>query len=98
MGETLNRRELLVAAGGLAAAASPLTSACAVAKKGSMAGYAIVGLGYYATQIIMPQFENCKQSKITALVSGDPAKARRFADQYGVPERSIYNYRNFDRI
>jgi predicted dehydrogenase len=98
MGETLNRRELLVAAGGLAAAASPLTSACAADRKGSMAGYAIVGLGYYATQIIMPQFANCKQSKVTALVSGDAAKARRLAAEYGVPERSIYDYRNFDRI
>ncbi len=63
-----------------------------------MAGYAIVGLGYYATQIIMPQFANCKQSRVTALVSGDPVKAKRFAEEYGVPERSIYNYQNFDRI
>ena len=98
MTDGVNRRELMVAAGGLAAAISPLASACAATESRRMAGYAIVGLGYYATQIIMPQFVNCKQSRVTALVSGDPAKARRYAAEYGVPERSIYNYANFDSI
>lgn len=98
MNDGINRRDLLVAAGGLAVAAAPLASACAATEAGGKLGYAIVGLGYYATQIIMPQFANCTHSRLTALVSGDPEKARRYAAEYGVPERSIYNYRNFDSI
>ena len=98
MTDSINRRELLIGAGALAAAAAPLTSACAQTSGGRKVGYAIVGLGGYATRQIMPQFKNCKQSRLTALVSGDPAKARRLAAEYGVPERSIYNYQNFDGI
>jgi len=99
MNDGIERRELLGGIGGLAAAAAlPLASACAAAEKRGMLGYAIVGLGYYATQIIMPQFANCKRSKLTALVSGHPDKARQLAGQYGVPERSIYTYETFDQI
>ena len=98
MTDGIDRRDLLMGIGGLAAAATPLAAACAAAGEKKMAGYAMVGLGYYATQIIMPQFANCSHSRLTALVSGDPAKARRYAAEYGVPERSIYNYQNFDSI
>lgn len=62
------------------------------------AGYAIVGLGGYALNQIIPQFANCSHSRLAALVSGDPAKARRVAAEHGVPDRSIYDYRTFDRI
>jgi glucose-fructose oxidoreductase len=61
-------------------------------------GYAIVGLGSYATRQIMPNFANCEHSRIAALVSGSPEKARRLAAEYGVPERSIYSYETFDRL
>ncbi len=33
-----------------------------------------------------------------ALVSGDPAKARAVAGQYGVPPQNLYDYASFDRI
>ena len=93
--DPIDRRGLLIGLGGLAAAAS----ACSAAQQpGRKLGYAIVGLGYYATRVIMPQFANCRRSRLAALVSGDPAKARRFAAEYGVPERSLYDYRSFDRI
>lgn len=93
----LDRRDLLIGLSGLAAAAS--AGACRAAEPPARKiGYAIVGLGYYATRIIMPQFANCRFSRLAALVSGDPAKARTLAAQYGVPERSLYSYETFDRI
>lgn len=61
-------------------------------------GYAVVGLGGYGLGIIVPQFRHCQHSKLVAVVSGDPAKARRVAAEYGVPERGIYSYQNFDSI
>ncbi|WP_225421271.1 Gfo/Idh/MocA family protein [Sphingomonas parva] len=96
MTETIDRRGLLIGLGGLAAAATACnSSAQPPARK---LGYAIVGLGYYATRVIIPQFANCRHSRLAALVSGDPDKARRYAAEYGVPERSLYDYRSFDRI
>ncbi|PTW47619.1 glucose-fructose oxidoreductase [Sphingomonas faeni] len=88
------RRDLLVAAATLAATSSGVARAAPDRKL----GYAIVGLGYYGLQTILPQFVNCEHSRVTALVSGDRTKALATAAKYGVPERSIYTYADFDRI
>ncbi len=61
-------------------------------------GFAIVGLGKYATQQIMPNFKACKHAKLTALVSGTPDKARKLAEEYGLDPKNIYDYKNFDSI
>ena len=61
-------------------------------------GWAIVGLGKFATQQIIPSFGECKSSKLVALVSGSPDKAQTIAKQYGVNPKNIYNYQNYDSI
>jgi predicted dehydrogenase len=91
----LNRRGLVLAAGGALAAGAVGAPVWAQERK---LGYAIVGLGGYGLGMIIPQFKNCQHSKLVALVSGDAAKARRVAAEYGVPEKNIYNYQNYDSI
>ena len=61
-------------------------------------GWAIVGLGDFGTKQIIPNFADCKRSKLVALVSGDRAKAEKYASEYGVNPKNIYNYQNFDSI
>lgn len=61
-------------------------------------GWAVVGLGKFATQQIMPSFAECKRSKLVALVSGDRAKAQRLAQQYAINPKNIYDYQNYDTI
>ncbi|MGC4044001.1 MAG: Gfo/Idh/MocA family oxidoreductase [Armatimonas sp.] len=61
-------------------------------------GWAIVGIGGLSMGQILPGFAQCKRSKVVALVSGSPEKAKQNATKYGVPESSIYNYQTFDRI
>jgi predicted dehydrogenase len=65
---------------------------------GKRIGYAIVGLGNLSLGQLMPAFGHCKYSKPVALVSGDPEKAAKVASQYGIPEKNIYDYKNFDSI
>jgi predicted dehydrogenase len=60
-------------------------------------GYAPVGLGQISS-IFMRAVANSSTTRITGLVSGHPEKAAKFADMYGVPRSSIYNYEDFDRI
>jgi predicted dehydrogenase len=61
-------------------------------------GYAVVGLGNYALNQILPNFQDSKKSKLVAVVSGDAAKAQKIAKQYGLAPGSVYNYENFDSI
>jgi hypothetical protein len=74
---------------------SPLPS---VIRPDERIGYCIVGLGHLALGQILPAFGKCKYARPTALVSGDADKAAKVAAQYGIPAKSIYNYKNFDEI
>ena len=61
-------------------------------------GYAIVGLGRFGAGQLLRSLPECKLARPAALVSGDPTKAKQLAQKYGVSEKSIYNYENFDSI
>lgn len=61
-------------------------------------GYAIVGLGGYATRQIMPRLKECEHARLTALVSGTPGKLDRYGAEYGIPKTHRYSYRDYDRI
>lgn len=91
----MNRREFArMSALSLAATQLPST---AVSQPQRKIGYAPVGLGQISS-IFMRGVANSSTTKITGLVSGHPEKAAHFADMYGVPRSSIYNYEDFDRI
>ena len=75
----LNRRGLVLAAGS-AITASAVGLPVLAATPQRKLGYAVVGLGGYGLGVIIPQFKNCQHSKLVALVSGDPAKARQDFD------------------
>lgn len=93
MSDRYDRRAMMM----LGAAASLFPVQAARAEAGRKLGYAIVGLGGYA-DVILPRFAECRSSRLTALVSGSPEKARRYAARYGVPEKNLYDYRSFDSI
>ena len=61
-------------------------------------GYAVVGIGQLARGEVIPAFTQTQHSRLIGFVSGDPQKAARFARQYGVPEKNIYNYQNYGRM
>ncbi|OAN56660.1 MULTISPECIES: Gfo/Idh/MocA family protein [unclassified Sphingobium] len=61
-------------------------------------GYAIVGLGSYATRQVMPNFAGCDHARLVALVSGTPAKLDQYGAQYGIPATHRYSYADFERI
>ena len=99
----ISRRHFIhgAAAGVLASSAvAPFAAAqTAPATQGKKIGYALVGLGRLTINQILPALKEAKLSKCTALVSGDPAKAKKLASEFGVDEsKGIYNYENYDRI
>ena len=61
-------------------------------------GFALVGLGRLTVEQILPALDRSERCRVAALVTGDRAKGQELARQYGVPERSVYTYAEFDRI
>ncbi len=90
----IERRDLLLSAAAMAVGLAAPALAAAPRKL----GYAIVGLGGYGLDVIIPQFAHCTHSRLAAVVSGDPAKARRVARDHGLSDKAIYSYADFDRI
>jgi predicted dehydrogenase len=66
--------------------------------KDGRVGLAIVGLGRLSLEEILPALASSKRCRVTALVSGDPEKAKRVAAMYDVPEGAIYSYETFDQL
>lgn len=59
--------------------------------------YGVVGLGHIAQVAVLPAFARVKaNSLLTALVTGDPKKARTLSRKYKVP--AVYSYEEFDQV
>ena len=61
-------------------------------------GFALVGLGSLSTNQIAPALQKTKHCRLAGIVTGTPAKAVKWKAQYGIPDRSIYNYDTIERI
>lgn len=61
-------------------------------------GIALVGLGAYSTYQLAPALQDTTLCHLAGIVTGTPAKARRWASEYKIPTQSIYDYESFDDI
>lgn len=67
-------------------------------RRADSVGIAVVGLGDFALNQMMPRFDQAERVHVAALVSGNRDKLRRVGDAYGVPPGSRYTYDTFDQI
>lgn len=66
---------------------------------GAKLGVAIVGLGGFASQSILPELGACSRVRLAGLVTGDPkGKGAEWAKRYGVPLSSVYHYSEMGRM
>lgn len=61
-------------------------------------GVALVGLGRYSAGQLAPALQETKLCRLAGIVTGTPSKEKEWADRYGIPKGSIYDYDTFDRI
>lgn len=61
-------------------------------------GVALVGLGYYSTDLLTPALQQTKNCYLAGIVTGTPAKAEAWKAKYNIPEKNIYNYQTFDQL
>jgi predicted dehydrogenase len=57
-------------------------------------GYAVVGLGSISEVAVLPAFQNCKKSKLVAVVSHNKKRAQQLGAKFGVD--NCYAYEDFD--
>ncbi len=102
MNNHLNRRTFLtqMSAAALATGLSsiPFISSARSLGESKKLGIALVGLGYYSVDELMPALQKTQNVKLTGLVTGTPEKAKKYGEKYNIPKTNIYNYQNFDEI
>ncbi|OLY93869.1 glucose-fructose oxidoreductase [Cnuella takakiae] len=89
-------RNLTLAGGALAFSPNVLLAATRPQKK--KLGVALVGLGYYSTDLLAPALQQTQHCYLAGIVTGTPEKAERWKTQYKIPDKNIYSYANFDSI
>ncbi|MCE7039721.1 Gfo/Idh/MocA family protein [Dyadobacter sp. CY312] len=70
----------------------------AISPKKEKLGIALVGLGYYSTDLLAPALQLTEKCYLAGIVTGTPAKVETWKKKYNIPDKNIYNYQNFDQI
>jgi predicted dehydrogenase len=101
MSDAISRRGLIglgIAGAAGAIAGTRSKAAGQVARGERKLGYAVVGLGKLSLGQIIPGLRGCRNARLAAVVTGDPAKGRRIAAENGLGEAAVYTYADYDRI
>jgi len=61
-------------------------------------GVALVGLGYYSTDLLAPALQLTEHCYLAGVVTGSPEKAEKWKKQFNLQDKNIYNYSNFDTV
>ncbi len=97
----MNRRkftkQVLAGATGLTIANSGLANIILPQQKTQL-GVALVGLGYYSTDLLAPALQQTKNCHLAGIVTGTPAKAEKWKRDHNLADKNIYDYKNFDSI
>ena len=88
---------LAVGTAGIALAKTGFASVTLPKKKEKL-GVALVGLGYYSTDLLAPALQLTSKCHLAGVVSGTPSKIETWQKQYAIPDANVYNYENFDTI
>lgn len=67
-------------------------------QKKTRLGVALVGLGYYGTDLLAPALQLTQHCYLAGIVTGTPAKAERWQAEHKLADKNIYTYQNFDTI
>ena len=103
MKNTISTRRKFIRNTGIALAGSALLPHASsysniLTGKQKKVGIALVGLGYYSTDLLAPALRETRTAYLAGIVTGTPSKEKLWADKYKIPKKNIYNYENFDAI
>lgn len=96
-----SRRKFIATATGTLTSLALAQSAFAniiIPQKKDKLGVALVGLGYYSTDLLAPALKLTTKCELKGIVTGTPAKAELWKEKHKLPDKNIYNYDDFDKI
>lgn len=91
------KKSIIAGSGSLLLGSKPAFSMPKKERK-SRLGVALVGLGYYSTDVLAPALQETTTAYLAGIVTGTPEKEKIWAEKYNIPSGNIYNYQNFDEI
>ncbi len=92
-----SRRHFLKAAA-LTAAGLPFAAKTFAAEPKIKIGFALCGLGSLSTYQLAPALQHTEFARLTGIITGTPAKAKRWQAKYDLPDRSVYSYDTMARL
>jgi predicted dehydrogenase len=97
---SIDRRKFIKTSSQAAALMSLAGTACASTFFGAdkKLGVALVGLGNYATNQLAPSLLKTKHCQLAAIVTGSPNKVPEWQSKYGLADKDVYSYDEFDKI
>ncbi|TDB61864.1 Gfo/Idh/MocA family protein [Arundinibacter roseus] len=95
---SITRRSFLAAGAALASTAVFSPYVIGNSRPKERLGVALVGLGYYSTDLLAPALQLTKNCYLAGIVTGTPAKAETWKKKYNIPDKNIYSYDTFDQI
>jgi glucose-fructose oxidoreductase len=90
-------KDALTTVSGVALASSAFGSIILPQNKTRL-GVALVGLGYYSTDLLAPALQLTKHCYLAGIVTGTPSKAEAWKARHSLADKNIYNYDTFDSI
>ena len=95
------QRRTFIKKSGMVIAASTLAPSllwCGTKIQKEKLGVALVGLGYYSTDLLAPALQMTKHCELKGIVTGSPEKIPIWKEKYGIQDKNVYNYENYDQI
>src|SRR5690606_6243550 len=77
---------------------SPHSLLSAIRYRKDRLGVALVGLGYYSTDLLAPALQQTRHCYLAGIVTRTPSKAEAWKKKYNIPDKNIYDYDNFDQV
>lgn len=93
----LNRRKFISTSSGIIAGVALWPSIIIPQEKKNL-GVALVGLGYYSTDLLAPALQLTKNCHLAGIVTGSPEKISPWQEKYNIPDGNVYNYENMHTI
>ncbi|MDX1640323.1 MAG: Gfo/Idh/MocA family oxidoreductase [Balneolaceae bacterium] len=98
MSNNISRKDFLVRTGSALAVSAIGFPSIILPQSKEKLGVALVGLGYYATNLLAPGLQQTEHCELRGIVTGSPEKIPVWQEKYGIPDANVYNYETMHEI